>query len=269
MIYYDKIETWERSFGECLINLVGREVIESLTSSAFEFIEDAGDHLAGHVDIKPLSLEIHDWLRENEFCVFHGTRLLPYEIAAVQQQGLRPLVAADREQRLREILARHPKWSVLKDKLSDAIASVGPGQSHGSREGQVHFSLSRSGLLSGFNHYLAYGSEFDQKVVEMLFGDQSGLHVLNLCTDPVLFHVRVSGDDLVRGAHPFCGYLDLIDKGEVPAIGRTFLNAWAFKQTRPDFDIAALETDCCLMQEIATPPERILSIEQLADFAAH
>lgn len=268
MIYYDKIETWEGSFGDLVVGLVGKEVVDNLASSNFEYIEDAGDFVVSHTDIKTVSSEIQGWLKAGEFSVFHGTRLLPEEIPSVQQNGLRPLVATDREERLKEILVRHPKWYSVKDRLGEVLEDLGPKEKQGRRQGQVHFSLSRSGLVNGFDHYLTHGSEFDQHVVQRLFGDQSGLQLLNSQTVPVLVHVHINGEELIRAAHPYFSYSDVMGMGEIPGLAQTFLNTWAFKVTKPSFDIAKLRTDCCMMQRVATPPERILNIEKLGEFTA-
>jgi hypothetical protein len=265
MIYYDEFRTWKDSFSDVIQDVVGNKVVENLSSSTFEFIEDAGDFVASHTDIETISSQIHKWLLENEFCAFHGTRLLPEEIDSVQQNGLLPLVAADREHRLRRILERHPKWRSVEDKIGEVILDVGPRAKQGRREGQVHFSLSRSGLVHGFDHYLTHGSEFDQHVVQRLFDDQSGLELLKTETAAALIHVRMSGEDLVRGAHPFFSYLDVVGMGEVPGLGRTFLNAWSFLTAKPTYDIAKLRTDCCMMQRVATPPEKIVAIEKLGE----
>lgn len=269
MIYFDNFETWKGSFGDLVVGLVGEEALNSLTSSNFEYVEDAGDFVVNHSDIITVSTEIRGWLRAHDFCVFHGTRLLPEEISAVRQKGLRPLVATDREQRLREILERHPKWHSVEDRLLEVLEDVGPKEKQGKRQGQVHFSLSKSGLVNGFDHYLTHGSEFDQHVVQRLFGDQSGLQLLNSETIPFLVHVQVSGNELIRGAHPYFSYSEVIDMGEIPGLARTFLNTWAFKTTKPSFDIAKLRTDCCLMQRVATSPERILDIEKLGELAGN
>ncbi|MEM1150010.1 MAG: hypothetical protein AAGI03_05570 [Pseudomonadota bacterium] len=269
MIYYDKIETWERSFGDIVNILVGKEVVDSLAALNFEYIEDAGDYVASRSDIKTVSTKIQDWLQPREFCVFHGTRLLPEEILSVQKKGLHPLVAEEREHRLRKILERHPKWSSVKDNIGKVLHDVGPKEKQGRREGEVHFSLSKSGLVNGFNHYLTYGSEFDQHVVQRLFDDESGLQLLHSETVPILVHVRINGKELIQGAHPIFTYSDVISRGEIPGLARTFLDAWAFKATEPSFDVATLQTDCCMMQQVATPPERILNIEKLSESAAN
>lgn len=269
MINYDNFETWQRSFGEVVARLLGEKAVKNLASSTFEYIEDAGDIVVSHSDIETVSSEIQNWILGHEFCVFHGTRLLPKEIHSIQQEGLRPLSATDREPRLREILGCHPKWHFVENRLLGVIEDVGPKGKQGGREGQVHFSLSRSGLVNGFDHYLKYGSEFDQHVAYRLFGNQSGLDFLNSKTVPVLIHASFSGEQLIKGAHPYFSYSDVVGMGEVPGLARTFLNAWAFKVSNPGFEIEKLRTDCCMMEHVATPPERILIIEELGDLTAH
>ncbi|CUH79433.1 hypothetical protein [Tropicibacter naphthalenivorans] len=268
IVHFDKFETWEASFSDLVVRLLGEEVTQNLASSKFEYIDDAGDFLVRHSDIESVSTEIHSWILAHEFCSFHGTRLLPEEIFSVQNTGLHPLVASDREQRLRRILAHHPRWNSIQHMLLEVLDDVGPKEKQGRRQGQVHSSLSRSGLVNGFDHYLTHGSEFDQHVVRRLFDDQSGLELLSSQTVPVLVHVHFSGEQLIQGAHPFFGYLDVVGMGEIPGIARTFLDAWAFKIANPKFDLEKLRTDCCLMERFATQPERILEIEKLGDINA-
>ena len=269
MIYFDSFETWSGSFGELITDLVGKEVVDNMAVLQFEDVEDAGEHVANLSTIRAISTAIEKWLRQGEFCVFHGTRLLPEEILSVEKEGLRPLLASERKHRLRKILKRHPKWHSVKHKLDKVLEDVGPKEKQGRREGQVHFSLSRSGLVNYFNHYLTHGSEFDQHVVQRLFDDKSGLRLLSSETRPVLVHISISGDELIRGAHPHFGYNDIIERGDIPGLAQTFLNAWAFKLARPSFDIASLRTDCCLMQRVPTPVERVLEMEQPSELEAH
>ena len=53
IIHYDKFETWERSFGDLVVRLLGEEAVNNLgASSYFEYIEDAGDFVVNHSDIE-------------------------------------------------------------------------------------------------------------------------------------------------------------------------------------------------------------------------
>lgn len=263
MIYYDRFETWEPSFSKVVEDLVGKEPIRKLAVLDFEFIEDAGDFITHASGIKEVSTKILDWIHQNEFCVFHGTRLLPNEFASISDSGLMPLVASQREERLRRILCQHKDWKNCEGDLANVIEKIGPGKKVGAREGQIHFSLSRSGLVNGFDHYLAYGSEFDQRVSQVLFGNDTGLDLLRSSTSAYLVHVKMTGEDLVAGAHPFFSYEDVIGMGEVPGLGSTFLNAWAFKMSRPDYELDRLRTDCCMVLKRNVFPEDVVSLEKI------
>lgn len=263
MIYYDKFQTWDVSFNDLVEPLIGLQNLTKLTTSGFEFIEDAGSFVSSLTGIELISSEILSWLTKNEFCVFHGTRLLPKEVASIRELGLQPLTALSRQERLSEVFGNHDDWEVVKENLTEVLDDVGPKEKQGRREGQVHFSLSRSGLVNGFDHYLTHGSEFDQHVASRLFPDNSGLRLLQSKTVPYLVHVKMSGEDLVKGAHPHFSYQDVIEMGEVPGLGATFLNAWAFKKSNPNFDIRKLRSDCCVMQKKPTSREKIMEIEEL------
>lgn len=265
MILFDKFESWEASFGDLMVALIGQANMQKLPKLVFEYVEDAGDFVSSFSGTRVVSLEIGKWLYQNEFCVFHGTRLLPLELASIKEIGLRTLVAFDRQSRLIKILRNHSDWDVVKEKLSETLDAVGPQEKQGRREHQVHFSLSRSGLVNCFDHYLTHGSEFDQHVASRLFPDGSGLRLLQSETMPYVVHVRMSGQDLVKGAHPHISYQDAIDMGETPGLAATFLNAWAFKKSNPLFDIEELRTDCCVVQNNPTPLEKILEVEELCD----
>lgn len=126
MIYYDDFKSWGHSFGNQIVDLVGKEALLRLASSNFEYIEEAGDLIVFHTDILSIATQIEGWFRKSDFCVIHGTRLLPEEVISIQQFGLRPLVASEREQRLVKILERHPKWNSLKGRLGEVLEDVGP-----------------------------------------------------------------------------------------------------------------------------------------------
>lgn len=233
--------------------------------SEFEYIEDAGEFVSDITGVTAISTEILNWLYRNEFCVFYGTRLLPKELKSLEDVGLQPLVAIERKERLCEIFENHAGWHSVKEEIDKVIYDVGPKEKQGRREGQVHFSLSRSGLVNCFDHYLRYGSEFDQHVACRLFGDDSSKQLLKTTTTAYLVSVSMNGEDLVRGAHPHFSYQDVIEMGEIPGVGMTFLNAWAFKRSQPSFDLALLRTDCCIMQNYSTPREKILKIEEVSE----
>jgi len=88
--------------------------------------------------------------------------------------------------------------------------------------------------------------------------------------DPsVLLDVSFSGEQLIQGALPHFSYSDIFGRNEIPRLARSVLNAWAFKAANPSFEIEKLKADCCMMERVATPPERILTVEKLVDLAAN
>ena len=213
MIYYDAFDTWGDSFGEFVLPLIGQKYLDQLGNADFEYIEDAGEFVSGITGVKRISSEIFNWVSRNEFCVFHGTRLLPSELKSLIAVGLKPLEALSRQERLSEIFSRHEDWGWVKEGLIEVLRDVGPRERDGRREQQIHFSLSKTGLVNGFNHYLTHGSEFDQRVASRLFSDDSGLRLLRSETTPYLVHVKISGQKLIQGAHPFFSYQDIVDMG--------------------------------------------------------
>lgn len=265
MIDFDNFESWGASFHNIIVPLIGPENISKLNSSQFDFDEGAGKFVSDLIDVKVISTEILNWLNQNEFCVFHGTRLLPEELKSLKATGLQPLVAYNRKERLVKLLKVHPNWDQFKENLDEVLDTVGPGEAQGKRECEVHFSLSKSGSVNGFNHYLKYGSEFDQHVAYRLFGNDSGYEFLKKSTIAYLVYVRMNGVDLVQGCHPFFSYKDIMDQGEIPGLGITFLNAWALKCARPEYDLVKLKTDCCMRVTQPILPDRIIDIEELID----
>lgn len=263
MISFDQFQSWQHSLEQALLTVLDAETLNELASTKFDFVETAGGFVSNAVGVELLSVTLLDWLERNEFCVYHGTRLLPSEVESVQNVGLRLLSAGDRQERLEEIFSCHNRWVEVKGNLPTVLEDVGPKKKQGRREGQVHFSLSRLVLMSDLEHYIGYGSEFDQHVAYRLFGDNSGVLLLKEKTQPYIVHVRMSGSELIKGAHPIFTYKDVVEGGEVPGLSSTFLNAWAFKRSRPDFDLANLRTDCCMMQEYPTGRDKVIRIEQL------
>jgi hypothetical protein len=93
------------------------------------------------------------WLQSNEIAGYHGSRLTDEEFHSVKKIGLIPLDAETRRDRLIRALSHHPKWQEVKAKLDETILAYGQGNRAGHREGQVHLTLSKAGLIQSFNHY--------------------------------------------------------------------------------------------------------------------
>ena len=111
-----------------------------------------------------------EWIRTTTVAGYHGSRLIDLEVDSIRSLGLLPLEAPARRERLVRALSCHPRWN--EEALDAAVLKYGEGNRAGRREGQVSLTLSRCGLLHGFNHYLAHGSEFDQHVAYALLGDE-------------------------------------------------------------------------------------------------
>ncbi len=77
MLHYDKFETWERSFGDLVVRLLGEEAVNNLESTCFEYIEHAGDFVVNRSDIETVSTEIQCWLRAREFVSSMGLDCCP------------------------------------------------------------------------------------------------------------------------------------------------------------------------------------------------
>ena len=97
------------------------------------------------------------WLKLQTIVAYHGSRLTAKEIVDVRRDGLRVLKATDREQRLRTILSAHPRWPTVERSLTEVVAAYGINwlqNNSGHREGSVHATISRAGLVKLFRTYL-------------------------------------------------------------------------------------------------------------------
>lgn len=166
---YDDIDRWGPVLQRHIAPMFHADIERILAEAAPEFVEDACDLLLDHLLVprEALASALVDWIAGQTVAAYHGTRLTEDEVADVRRNGLRRLAAADRELRLRRALSRHQQWSEVE---ADLAATIDQECRH--REGQVHASLSRAGLIDGFNHYIGHGSELDQRVAHALLGDE-------------------------------------------------------------------------------------------------
>jgi hypothetical protein len=204
-----------------------------------------------------------NWLKLQTIVAYHGSRLTAEEIVDVRRDGLRVLKATDREQRLRTILSAHPRWRTVERSLTEAIDAYGVNwlqNNSGRREGSVHATISRSGLIKSFNRYLKYGSEFDQVVSQRLLEDE-GVELLGGYGSPVIFKIAVPGVVAFHAANPCLPELPI----GLPNLVRELLDAWAFWLANPTFSTQTLEVDCGLKFSADVPPEWIIDCEQVAE----
>lgn len=259
MIDYDDIDTWHPLLCQALIDVVPLSARASVAASSPRYLEDARQHLLSVADRTRLIAAALDWLKANTLAAYHGTRLVRTEVESIRRDGLLPLVATARKSRIARALARHRNWTNVELRLDAALAAYGAGNRGGRREGQVHLTLSRAGLVNGFNHYLCQGSEFDQHVAHFLLGTE-GERLLADDGDPVVIQVELTGEQALVGAHPHFSIDEIVQMGDLPNIVREFLEAWSYRLANPDYQTSTATTDCGIWFREAIPPGLIRSI---------
>ena len=200
------------------------------------------------------------WISSSNIVAYHGTRLISEDLAAIQSTGLVPLNADARRKRLHRVLSQHPNWPGVEDRLNAAIHSHGTGAVAGSREGQVHLTLSRASLANSFDHYLTHGSEFDQCVAKAFLGP-TGLALLARDGTPTIIGVSVPGQEALDAAHPYFTADDLRNRGDTPNLVKEFLEAWSFKVAHPEFQSTSLRLDCGMIFWRIVPAAWIKSVD--------
>jgi hypothetical protein len=204
------------------------------------------------------------WIRSTKIAGYHGSRLTDAEVASIRAVGLIPLKAETRRLRLKRALSPHPRWREIADKLDAAIQAHGRGGAAGCREDQVHLTLSRAGLTSGFNHYLTHGAEFDQHVAYALLG-QDGTDLLARDGQPRVIQVAVPGPLALNAAHLYFSIDDIRNRGDVPNLVNEFLEAWSYRLAHPGFQSRTLKTDCGMIFRSTVPAAWIRGLNTLAE----
>jgi hypothetical protein len=263
MIDFDDIDAWAPSLAAALRPHVPDSAAAQLVAAAPEYVEDARDgllSLAGRDQVIHATL---DWIRSLPVAAYHGSRLTAAEVASIRTVGLTPLRAETRLVRLKRALAPHPRWKEVEGKLDAAIQAHGRGSGAGSREGQVHLTLSRAGLTDGFNHYLTHGAEFDQHVAHALLGED-GVNLLARDGEPRVVQVAVPGPAALDAAHPHFSVDHLRARGEVPNLVRQFIEAWSYRLVHPGFQSRTLKVDCGMVFRSTVPSAWVTRIDTLA-----
>ncbi len=266
MIDFDNIDEWSPSLTEVLRELLPDDLEDRLSELAPEYIEDAVGILFDIADKDAIIDATLSWVQSSQIVAYHGTRLTDHEVQSVRQCGLVPLVAEARHERLQRALSAHPRWSEVADKLEAAIRTHGAGEFAGCREGQVHLTLSRAGLVGGFNHYLTHGSEFDQHVAVALLGGD-GKELLRRDGRPRLIRAAVPGEEAIAATHPFGTPDDMRARGDMPNMIREILESWSYRQSKPEFQSRSLKKDCGLFFCSSVPADWIIDIELLPELA--
>jgi hypothetical protein len=199
--------------------------------------------------------EVAAWIKVQTVAAYHGSRLDDADIDAIRQEGLIVLSAERRREFLRKKLSACPVW--CEDKLDAVLKELGAGMSRGNREGQVHATISRGGLTSRFNHYLIYGSEFDQCVVNRLFGD-TGKEQLARYGAPVLVKLAIPGEKALAAAN-----LYMPDTDGHPNLVREITEVWTYWLADSRLVVADQGYDCGLIFNHDVPPGWISSIDKV------
>lgn len=260
MIDFDEIDDWAPKLSQLMASIVDASTINALTNAAPEYLEDAEAQLLASAARDAIIDAMLGWISASTIAMYHGTRVTDEEKSSIECHGLRPLSAVSRCHRLTRTLSRHPDWPTSSSKLEAALLKFGAGSGAGSRENQVHLTLSRAGLVSGFSHYLTHGSEFDQHVAHALLGQQ-GVDLLGQEGSATIVRLLVPGPRVLEGAHPHLGVDDLRRRGDVPNVVREFLQVWAYRLSHPAFQSRTCKIDCGAVLRETIPPSWIDSIE--------
>lgn len=260
MICYDEIDEWELSLAEVLLPLAPPDIQRTLQMKTPEYIEDARDIFLQYAECDSVVDAMLTWLQSTNIAAYHGTRLETADVESIKSNGLIPLQAGSRRERLSRALSQHPRWLEVAPRLDDAIREVGPGCAVGNREGQVHLTLSHAGLTRGFNHYLTHGAEFDWHVASELLGEE-GKELLRTDGTPYVIQVAVPGAAALAAAHQYFKVEDLRARGELPNIVHELLNVWCFRLARPGYQSRNSRLDCGMVFKARVPSEWIRRIE--------
>lgn len=233
MIDYDHFHEWEPGLRAALAQCIKPRILDALSQQAFEYSDEALDWLYVQGDRDSIINTTLAWLRSNSLLVSHGTRLTDDEVASVRRYGLLPLDASARRDRLLSVLDQSTDCEEAKSRIDAVLRRFGQYNHAGTREGQVHLTLSKASLVSQFNHYLTHGSEFDQNVIRDLCGDR-GRDLLRRFAEPRVVRVKLSGQMALKGAHPIYSLSSMIGSGETPNLVREFLQVWAYLHSKLD-----------------------------------
>ena len=234
---FDNSFTWGPQLGAALEGVVSQAVVKKLTAAAPEYVEDAYRMLLESTDCTKVMEGGTAWIRSSTVAAYHGTRLTNAELSSICRRGLVPLEATARRERLERALSQHPDWNGVANRLDSTLQKYGDGGEAGERQGQVHLTVSRSGLVDGFNHYLTYGSEFDQTIAQDLLGT-SGKDCLRGDGLARVICLAIPGDVALDAANRFKSVDEELAKGQAANLVHEFLSAWSYELTHPGYNCA-------------------------------
>ena len=265
---FDDNRAWEPLLTAAVGDLISEPVVEQLVAAAPEFIEDALDLLFSYTNRKEIIEATLVWIRSTTIAGYHGSRLTDSEVDSIRARGLIPLDAQARRTRLCRALSYHPRWGEVAGQLDATLHAYGGEMAGGrgkagGREGQVHLTLSRSGLINDFNHYLTHGSEFDQHVAHALLGP-NGKELLRRDGRARVIQVAVPGEDALNAVNRYFTVEECLARGEVPYLVNDFLRAWSYGLAYPDFDCGTHKVDCGMVFHSIVPSDWIVDIDTLS-----
>lgn len=264
LLDFDDNHTWAPRLTAALTDIVPQDLFKELAAATPEYIEDACEMLLAGANAKRIIEKSITWIQSNEIAAYHGTRLTKSDLDSILIRGLVPLDPASRRTRLERTLSLHPDWRQVADQLDAALNKYGSGARAGRREGQLHLTLSRAGLIDGFNHYLTHGSEFDQQVAHNLLGT-SGRELLRRDGEATVLRVAIAGDKALSACNRYWSVDERLAKGEPPNLVREFLTAWSYGLANPEFKCTTPpQRDCGLMFRATIAPCQITDVETLS-----
>lgn len=264
LLDFDEIDVWFPQLTTVLKPLLPADVDDRLQKANPEFIEDARDLVFELGERDRIVDAAIDWIRTSRLVAYHGTRLTDDDAKSVTACGLIPLTVKDRRARIVRALASHPDWNTTASQLDEVLRKHDPGSVAGAREGQVHLTLSRSGITKGFNHYLTHGAEVDQHIAHALLGEE-GEECLRHDGTPRLILVRVPGGKALEAAHPHFDIDETRARQTTPNLVGDFLKAWSFRLVHSGFQSRSLEINSGLVFRRPVPADWIHRVETLND----
>ena len=264
MVSFDEIDDWAPKLATVLCPHISDSVSQKLAAAEPEYIEDSRDLLFELTARNTIIDATLAWIRSMDIAGYHGSRLNDAEVASIRAIGLIPLRAEARRDRLTRALSPHPSWHAVAEQLDAAIQAHGQGGAAGHRQGQVHLTLSRAGLVNGFNHYLSYGAEFDQHVAYALLGED-GKNLLAHDGRPRVIEFAVPGGLALKAAHPHTSIDGIRARGDVPNLVDEFLKAWSYRLSHPRFLSQTLKIDCGMVFRTTVPAAWIRNLDTLVD----
>lgn len=215
LIDFDAVDEWAPALDVAVAPLVSEEARAAVRDGAPEFVQDATDLLFAHASKEDIVDATIAWVEANWVRGYHGSRLSEAEVEDIGRVGLKLLKAGDRFVRLERALSAHPGWGSVRGRLAEEVDRHGRGGLRGLREGQIHLTALRAGLMRSFNHYLQYGSEFDQRVAVELLGEEA-LPYLALDGRAAVVTVSMPGSAALRACHWTASMASLRARGDLP-----------------------------------------------------